>query len=119
MSLEYAAAQAVEAYFDEDPEESPAQEELFSHDDFTEAGKIILQNRIPKRVQFVATVAVKREGGKPCVIEVSAGRARSEFVEELIQLGLESQYFKDRLRSVVGQPSGQLDSLKNEIERAE
>jgi hypothetical protein len=109
-------ANAVDNYFDDEHEDQQQQEGLFAEQDLTEAAQAVLRTKRPKKVQFALVAIIKAPGGKNCVVEVcSCNKVRGEFVEELMQIGLSSKYFKDRLRAVVGNPSGELQSELEEV----
>jgi hypothetical protein len=102
----------LEDYFGDDDfsnqQGSGTQLSLGADPDLEDAAKIIARNKEPNKVEFHLLAVVKTSGGKNCVIEVTGGKTRAKFVEELMQIGFKSKYFQKRLRAVVGEPSGEL-----------
>lgn len=103
-------------YFDQDPE-SEEQKDLFNGDLSNVAKILDATCARPSSLQFSLDLTVKAKGGAPNKIPLSWGTTRAEFIEEVLQLAIESDYFLERLRAVVGEPSGQIkQALKDQAD---
>lgn len=80
------------------------QEELFERDSKTEVLELNINQ--PTKFKFKITLIIQPTLGNtnPNIIPVASGACYGEQVEEIINKTISSDYFKRRLRAVVGDP---------------
>jgi hypothetical protein len=110
----------IDEHFDSDGDDDVTgeQQSMFP-EDLDDIGSILMRMDPPKHVECKVIVVVKPlgDGALPTSIPLFKESMKSEFVEEMLAIAISSSYFKDRLRSVVGKPSGELQKHIGEAER--
>ena len=118
MAKPNAVDRASSAYFDstEDDEDKESQQEMFN-DELSNLADILekLAGSNKYEIKVVATIKPVADNALPDNIPILRGKMGKEYVEEMIEISINSEAFKKRLRAIVGEPSG---TLRKDLEEA-
>lgn len=98
--------------------DAPEQEELFDSDEHDEDVDNFLASQRPDSWKFELTLTLAPKKGKGThKVPVCSGCAYGDRIEELLEKGMDSLYFKERLRSIIGEPLPEL-AAQTDIEES-
>lgn len=112
--------EAAESYFANTGEDENGQGELFDNDELEQVANVICGSEMADKFEMKLVLILKpvRDNALPLAIPIARGKCAAQYVEELVDISVNGSYFRNVLRSAVGQPSGvlkqKLDEAKQE-----